>query len=189
VGLARRDVSDVLPGVAIAISLVPPLGVVGVCAGQGARAQALGALVLFGSNVVALVLAGTVVFSLYGYRAEAAEASARVRPWRRAHTAIAVGVVRVLVPLAANSVATCLVALWSERVYAATGVWLEPVGGRVAVAEVVSTTVVVAVEVPGALPDVATLLADLDGQVPDGVTVVVDVGQGERIEVGVVGGG
>lgn len=31
VGLARRDVSDVLPGVAIAISLVPPLGVVGIC--------------------------------------------------------------------------------------------------------------------------------------------------------------
>ena len=36
IALARRDVAAVLPGVAIAISLVPPLAVVGVCLGQGA---------------------------------------------------------------------------------------------------------------------------------------------------------
>ncbi|HSO64476.1 MAG TPA: DUF389 domain-containing protein, partial [Ornithinibacter sp.] len=36
VGLSRRDVAAVLPGVAIAISLVPPLAVVGVCLGEGA---------------------------------------------------------------------------------------------------------------------------------------------------------
>ena len=36
VAMARRDVAAVLPGVAIAISLVPPLAVVGVCLGQGA---------------------------------------------------------------------------------------------------------------------------------------------------------
>ncbi|MEU3092304.1 DUF389 domain-containing protein, partial [Streptomyces massasporeus] len=34
VALARRDVAAVLPGVAIAISLVPPLVVAGVCLGQ-----------------------------------------------------------------------------------------------------------------------------------------------------------
>ena len=34
-GLARRDVSDVMPGVAIAISLVPPLAVVGTTAADG----------------------------------------------------------------------------------------------------------------------------------------------------------
>ena len=36
IALIRRDVGDVLPGVAIAISLVPPLGVVGVCLGSHA---------------------------------------------------------------------------------------------------------------------------------------------------------
>ena len=35
VGLSRRDVAAVLPGVAIAISLVPPLAVVGICLGEG----------------------------------------------------------------------------------------------------------------------------------------------------------
>ncbi|HWS58924.1 MAG TPA: TIGR00341 family protein [Actinotalea sp.] len=185
VGLSRRDVSDILPGVAIAISLVPPLGVVGVCLGQGAVAMAVGAFVLFLSNVVALVLAGTVVFSLYGYRAE----DALGRRWRHAYSAIALGVVLVLVPLLANTVGSYLVALWSERIQTAAQAWVDPVGGRVTEVEVVSATVVVAVEVPGALPDVDELLASLEGQVPDGIAVVVDAGVGERVEAGVVGQG
>ena len=65
--MCRKDLSAVLPGVAIAISLVPPLGVVGVCAGQGLWSDALGALILFLSNVVALVIAGTIVFTMGGY--------------------------------------------------------------------------------------------------------------------------
>jgi len=57
---------DALSGVAIAISLVPPLGVVGVCAGQGDWEMALGAFVLFASNMVAMVLAGTLTSPAYG---------------------------------------------------------------------------------------------------------------------------
>ncbi|WP_241847280.1 DUF389 domain-containing protein [Streptomyces sp. CB02009] len=56
--LARRDVAAVLPGVAIAISLVPPLVVTGVCLGQAAWWLALGSFVLFVSNLLALVFAG-----------------------------------------------------------------------------------------------------------------------------------
>ncbi|PKQ33436.1 MAG: TIGR00341 family protein, partial [Actinobacteria bacterium HGW-Actinobacteria-11] len=65
--MCRKDLSAVMPGVAIAISLVPPLGVVGVCAGQGQWPEALGALVLFLSNVFALVIAGSIVFTVAGY--------------------------------------------------------------------------------------------------------------------------
>src|SRR5690349_18158888 len=57
VALARRDVAAILPGVAIAISLVPPLAVVGVCLGQGDPRLALGAALLFLSNLLAMVLA------------------------------------------------------------------------------------------------------------------------------------
>ena len=42
--LVRSDVSDTLPGVAIAISLVPPLAVVGLTLESGAPDEALGAL-------------------------------------------------------------------------------------------------------------------------------------------------
>lgn len=64
--LGRRDVSDSLPGVAVAIALVPPLAVVGLCWGQGAWAQGNGALLLFLTNAVAILLAGGFTFVLLG---------------------------------------------------------------------------------------------------------------------------
>ena len=46
VALARSDISDTLPGVAIAISLVPPLAVVGLTLESGAPHQSLAAFLL-----------------------------------------------------------------------------------------------------------------------------------------------
>ena len=85
VALARRDVAAVLPGVAISISLVPPLAVVGICAGQGSFLLALGALLLFLSNLLALVLSGTLVFAMLGYGPDGATAA---RPTRRARITV-----------------------------------------------------------------------------------------------------
>lgn len=66
VALVRRDISDTLPGVAIAISLVPPLCVAGLVLESGSVAQFLGALLLFVTNVVAILGTGIVVMSVYG---------------------------------------------------------------------------------------------------------------------------
>ena len=65
VALARDDISDTLPGVAIAISLVPPLAVVGLTWESDAPEQALGALLLFGANVTAILASGLVVMGIY----------------------------------------------------------------------------------------------------------------------------
>ena len=65
VALARSDISDTLPGVAIAISLVPPLAVVGLTLESGAPHEALGAFLLFGTNVVAILVSGTIVMAFY----------------------------------------------------------------------------------------------------------------------------
>ena len=62
--IARRDIGDILPGVAIAISLVPPLAVVGITAADGAWDDALGALLLFTTNVLAIIVAGSLLYSL-----------------------------------------------------------------------------------------------------------------------------
>ncbi|MGM0384471.1 MAG: TIGR00341 family protein [Actinomycetota bacterium] len=187
VGLARRDVSDVLPGVAIAISLVPPLGVVGICLGNGQPVLALGAFLLFLSNMVALVMAGTLVFTAYGYAREAALARGFNR--RRANSAVAAVLVLVLVPLLSNTAANLAVAIWTQRVTAVAEEWLADVpGGRLTDVTVTSATAILDIEVPGALPDTAALLAALDGSIPTGIKVVVDAGVGERVEVGVVDG-
>lgn len=64
--VARRDIADILPGVAIAISLVPPLAVVGVTAEAGDWIDAVGALVLFLTNVLAMIVVGVALYSGLG---------------------------------------------------------------------------------------------------------------------------
>lgn len=59
---SRRDVSDSLPGVAVAIALVPPLAVVGVTLQLGDTASAAGALLLFATNAVAIIAMGALTF-------------------------------------------------------------------------------------------------------------------------------
>jgi uncharacterized hydrophobic protein (TIGR00271 family) len=102
--LVRSDVSDTLPGVAIAISLVPPLAVVGLSLESGAPDQAVGALLLFGTNVGAIIAMGTLVFLVHGVRAAARTAEAdvgRLSPGVLVTVLAAVGLVAV--PLAVGS--------------------------------------------------------------------------------------
>jgi uncharacterized hydrophobic protein (TIGR00271 family) len=62
----RSNVSDALPGVAIAVSLVPPLCVTGIGISVGSSAIALGSLTLFTVNLVGIVLAAATIFVLEG---------------------------------------------------------------------------------------------------------------------------
>ncbi len=64
--LSRSDVADSLPGVAIAISLVPPLNNVGILLAERERDLAAGSALLFVTNFAAILLAGTVTFFLTG---------------------------------------------------------------------------------------------------------------------------
>ncbi len=59
-------VSGSLPGVAIAVSLVPPLAASGLCLGAGQEQLAAGAMILFLANFVAIQLAASTVFLLTG---------------------------------------------------------------------------------------------------------------------------
>ncbi len=55
-------VSSSLTGVAVAVALVPPLGVVGVALHAGEWPAALGSFLLFGTNLVSIILASVIVF-------------------------------------------------------------------------------------------------------------------------------
>ena len=79
IALVRRDIADTLPGVAIAISLVPPLSVVGLTLESGEPREAFGALLLFATNVTAILLSGIIVMSLYKVRAPAPAEGATVQ--------------------------------------------------------------------------------------------------------------
>lgn len=63
----RSNVTDTLPGVAVAVALLPPLSAAAICLSVGAWQLMLGALLLFCVNLVAIILVAMVVFWLDGY--------------------------------------------------------------------------------------------------------------------------
>lgn len=66
--LCRKNVSAALPGVAIAVALVPPLASVGLYLGIGDNYLAYGASLLFITNLAGITCASGVVFTLFGFR-------------------------------------------------------------------------------------------------------------------------
>lgn len=64
--IGRQEIADSLAGVAIAISLVPPLAVVGISLGKFQWIDAFGSSILFLTNFFAILLAGAIVFRLLG---------------------------------------------------------------------------------------------------------------------------
>jgi len=63
----RPKISASLPGIAVAIALVPPLSVVGIGMAKFDAAVATGALQMFLINVLGIVGSSTVLFSLFGF--------------------------------------------------------------------------------------------------------------------------
>jgi uncharacterized hydrophobic protein (TIGR00271 family) len=98
--LVRPDISDTLPGVAIAISLVPPLAVVGLTAKAGQYDESVGALVLFLTNVTAIIFTATIVLLLYQVRDVATEAGYKIGQLKGTTLAMVVATVLIVaVPL------------------------------------------------------------------------------------------
>ncbi|WP_353827098.1 TIGR00341 family protein [Agromyces sp. SYSU T0242] len=172
--MSRKDLSAVLPGVAIAISLVPPLAVVGVTLGQGDFDGAVGAFLLFFSNVVALIIAGAIVFTLAGYARDALSQRSRRR---RAYAIIAVLTVLTAIPLALNTVVILAQAAWTARIQAATTDWLGE--GEVQGITWKNLRARVAVEAPGGrVPPLSQLRDALEPDLPTFVGVDVNVTDG-----------
>jgi uncharacterized hydrophobic protein (TIGR00271 family) len=159
VALARSDISDTLPGVAIAISLVPPLAVVGLALESGAPRQALGSFLLFVTNVIAILASGIVVMALYRARRTASETATR-------HT-IAVGLVGVLllaviVPLWINSQHYDRSNIQVTGVEAVASHWANDAGWSVLGVSKVDDKVLVDAAGPNPSPSLAELRRELD---------------------------
>lgn len=134
--LARKEVSAALPGVAIAAALMPPLCTIGIGLATFAGPIAMGASLLFLTNLAAIIVAGGLVFLLLGIRPRDDEQE-RQANFRR-------GVTLALVLLVVVSV---LLGLLSLRSYASVQQQLAVTGWIVETAEtyegleVLSTTV------------------------------------------------
>jgi uncharacterized hydrophobic protein (TIGR00271 family) len=164
VALVRRDISDTLPGVAIAISLVPPLSVVGFTLEAGKPDQALGALLLFLTNVAAILASGTIVMALYGFhRLVGPTASPQLRTINRRNAVIIIAamVIAVSIPLTATSITLARDTSREARTLAAAREFGEAVGWRTGNVTTRGGVVLVHMEGPPPLPDTDRLRKEL----------------------------
>jgi len=181
-GIARRDVSAVMPGVAIAISLVPPLAVVGITAADGDWNDALGAFVLFAANVLAIVIAGTVVLTLCGYGHEARAAPS----FRRgsAYAVIAASLLLILAPLGVTTAQAAHEQIWLDRASVIARAWAAASNYALQDVSFEGSQLNVVIEGTGPGPPAAQLLGRLRNQLPAGTAVVLDTINGARVMIG-----
>jgi uncharacterized hydrophobic protein (TIGR00271 family) len=107
----RRGAVDALPGVAIAVAVAPPLTTIGIGIAMLNGNAAIGALLLFLTNLSAIVAASSAVFLLFGFRPNPGE---RFRVFGRSMAGVIVLLVvvsTVLTILTVQSIRTT----WFER--------------------------------------------------------------------------
>ena len=97
--LALRSGSSslmVIPGVAIAVAVIPPLAVVGYGLSSGRGFTAVGAFLLFVTNLVAIIISAALVFWLMGYRPGGqAEEGNRKLKYRLAASCLVLGILSI----------------------------------------------------------------------------------------------
>jgi len=182
--IARKDVSDTLPGVAIAISLVPPLANVGILLALGQPGLAAGSLLLFVTNYVSILLTGALVFTVMGFR-QVALSPLDTRAQRRALTIALVGFLIIGIPLSMASYQLIMTNTIAARTYTLSQEWLNGSGYRVLSvdAETADGTVNLLLLGGGELPPLSKL-EDLTRGLLIGRTVRVKVVESQTFYVG-----
>jgi len=175
VALVRSDISDTLPGVAIAISLVPPLAVVGLTLESGAPRESLGALLLFTTNVVAILASGTVVMALYRIRRVSGQMTAPALRYHGAVAIIATLLAAVIVPLWISSDRIDKTTTRQTDVQAVAAHWANDAGWSVMGVTATGDQVLVEATGPKPAPGLALLRRDLNAAGLNGIDVRVNL--------------
>ena len=121
--ISRDDIADSIPGVAISISLVPPLCVVGISLSSGQFSDALGALLLFLTNYLSILLSGGAVFALLGLGEAFAKDMSHLNK-RKVYKRIILGVILVAIPLTATSIKVARDSIAQVRITKISNQWV-----------------------------------------------------------------
>ena len=160
---AREDVSAALPGVAVAVALVPPLSAAGFTLAIGREDLAAGAVLLFVANLVAIVLISAVVLAASGFvpRGRFRVASGRIRSGLLGSVA---AVVLVAAPLTDATLAGDSHAQATQAVNQAAVSWLAPYPSLTLTgASITGSLVTVEVTGPASPPPTTSLAQALTG--------------------------
>ena len=171
--LSRDDIADSLPGVAISISLVPPLCVVGISASAAEWDAASGALLLFITNFLAILLAGGAILAILGLNS-AANNEIKGTARRKAFALVLVAVLLVAVPLLITGQKIskeAILELQSQRVAA---VWVDGTEYRVREVKASGDSVHIVVIGQGDPPQFENLVTDIESAVGRPLTVELE---------------
>lgn len=176
-----RRVSSSITGVAIAVALVPPLGVVGIMLKAGEFGDAGGAFLLFVTNLVAIILTASLVFVVGGL-VPIEQFRANRKKTRTAVTTVALAALVITVPLFFTSEGIIASASRQSTVQQVTEDWLADSEGITLDRVVVSTDdVTVSVSGEGDLPSVEELEVSLEEALDTNVYVDVEYFPSVRI--------
>ncbi len=173
--MSRRDISDTLPGVAIAISLVPPLANTGILLATFNYALALGSFLLFMTNFFAIIITGAALFGIMGFsRVTLLEMSIGAK--RKGIALVLISLIIICVPLGYNGYNISMNTNITQTVEAASGTWLGGSGYELTSVNTQSgnDTVIVRIMGNGPLPPVDNLEKLVKGKIY-GKNIRVDV--------------
>ena len=175
VALARSDISDTLPGVAIAISLVPPLAVVGLTLESGAPHQSLAAFLLFATNVAAILASGIVVMAFHRVHRLFGQGGPANSRYGSALAVIAALLLVVIVPLWINSDRIDKTAVRESEVQAVAERWANDAGWSVTGVTATGDRVLIEATGPNPAPGLTLLRQDLNAAGLNGLDVRVSL--------------
>jgi len=175
VALSRSDISDTLPGVAIAISLVPPLAVVGLTLESGAPHQSLAAFLLFGTNVAAILASGIVVMAFHRVHKVFGQGAAAGSRYGGAIAIIAALLLVVIVPLRINSDRIDKTSVRETEVQAVAERWADDAGWSVTGVTATGDHVLIEATGPNPAPGLTLLRHDLNAAGLNGLDVRVSL--------------
>ncbi|SOD72898.1 uncharacterized hydrophobic protein (TIGR00271 family) [Jatrophihabitans sp. GAS493] len=184
IALVRKDISDTLPGVAIAISLVPPLSVVGLTLESGAGDEARGALLLFVTNVSAILASGVVIMAIYGLLGRASPGTVARRRRRCAQPGVIVVAAMVLIvaaPLTLSSIRIAHTRSVQDSITDIATMWAGESNWSVDTVDQGADNYIVRVLGPLPEPDPNQLRHDLDTAGLQDTTVEVDLVVEDRV--------
>ena len=154
--LSREDIADSLPGVAIAVSLVPPLCVVGIGLAEREWAASGGAFMLFLTNFLSILFAGGGALALLGLSSVAFKGLNQYAR-RSAFVVIALSIVLVMIPLGSTTIRVYEQKLLKRETFNMAQEWIRGTDYGIRDVEVRGDQVTLAVYGSGEQPELSDL--------------------------------
>lgn len=153
----RPDVSSSLPGVAVAVALIPPLATAGLTLEAGRGDLATGALLLYAANLAAIVFVAVAVFVLTGF-VPVRRLSATSRRVMAGATVAALATLAAAVPLAVATVSAAESGRDRAHLEEVAAGWLQGTGDELDELRIDGDIVRIRVSGPNPPPETAALL-------------------------------